>query len=154
MQFGKERSYQEILDEAQEASWAFRCRASTSADDSAESRNSQVKVITDPLTGLANRARFDEFFEEQFRRAYAHLRPLAVVFIDIDHFKQINDIHGHQAGDEVLRQVGRLLRGSCATSTWSPGTAARNSPSCSPKPTRAARPSAPRPCAPSWQPKS
>src|SRR6185312_12635635 len=72
----------------------------------------QVKVITDPLTGLANRARFDDFLEEQFRRAYAHLRPLAVLFIDIDHFKLVNDQHGHQAGDEVLRRIGRLLRGS------------------------------------------
>ena len=71
-----------------------------------------MKVVTDPLTGLANRSRYDDFLDQQFRRAYTHQRPLAVVFIDIDHFKQVNDAHGHQAGDEVLRRVGRLLRAS------------------------------------------
>ena len=59
---------------------------------------------------LANRARFNEFFEEQFARAYKLQRPLAILFIDIDHFKQVNDTYGHQAGDEVLKRLGKLLK--------------------------------------------
>ena len=71
-----------------------------------------VRATTDPLTGLANRARFDEFFNDQFKRAYELQRPLSLVFIDIDHFKRVNDTHGHQAGDEVLRRIAKLLRAS------------------------------------------
>jgi len=75
-----------------------------------ENETLQIKATTDPLTTLANRARFNEFFEEQFARAYKLQRPLAILFIDIDHFKKVNDTHGHQAGDEVLRRVGKLLK--------------------------------------------
>jgi diguanylate cyclase (GGDEF)-like protein len=62
------------------------------------------------LTGLANRARFNDFFDDQFARAYKMQRPLSVLFLDVDHFKSVNDTHGHQAGDEVLRRVGKLLK--------------------------------------------
>jgi len=110
---GQERSYQEILDEAQQAMIELSLQSQKQVQAfQREVESLQVKVITDPLTGLANRTRFDEFLEEQFRRAFAHLRPLAVVFIDIDHFKRVNDVYGHQAGDDVLRLVGRVLRAS------------------------------------------
>jgi two-component system, sensor histidine kinase LadS len=72
----------------------------------------QERVLTDPLTRLANRTQFDAFFEEQFKRAYTQRRPLALVFIDLDHFKNVNDTYGHPAGDEVLRRVGKVLRAS------------------------------------------
>ena len=113
LHFGPERSYQEILDEAQETLVALSLQSQKQVQTiQRDMETLQAKANTDPLTCLANRARFDEFLLEQFRRAYAHQRPLSLVFIDIDHFKNVNDTHGHQAGDEVLRRVGRVLRTS------------------------------------------
>lgn len=65
---------------------------------------------TDPLTGLPNRRRFEDDLAREVRRAGE--APLAVAFADVDAFKEINDTHGHEAGDEVLRAVGRALRAS------------------------------------------
>ena len=63
----------------------------------------------DGLTQLYNRGFFDKSLAENFRRAVRYGRPISLMFLDIDHFKQFNDIHGHQAGDAVLRTVaGRL----------------------------------------------
>jgi two-component system chemotaxis response regulator CheY len=67
---------------------------------------------TDPLTGLYNRRRLQEdapMLDEGLRR---YGRPFAVALADVDHFKAYNDRYGHQAGDEVLRQVAELLRGA------------------------------------------
>lgn len=111
VQMGKARSYQEILDEAQEALVALSLQSQQQVQTiQKEVQSLQVKATTDPLTSLANRTRFDEFFEEHFQRAYHQGRPLSLLFLDIDHFKKINDTHGHQAGDEVLRRVSRVLR--------------------------------------------
>jgi diguanylate cyclase (GGDEF)-like protein/PAS domain S-box-containing protein len=67
-------------------------------------------ALHDPLTGLPNRARFKEVLEEASKRADA--RPCAVLFIDLDGFKPINDEHGHEAGDQALSTVAkRLLHG-------------------------------------------
>jgi diguanylate cyclase (GGDEF)-like protein len=68
--------------------------------------------IRDPLTGLFNRRYMEESLEREFRRAVRNQRPLSAVMIDIDHFKRLNDEHGHEAGDEVLGQVGKLLGAS------------------------------------------
>lgn len=62
---------------------------------------------TDLLTGLLSRRRFIEIAEAQFAAALASQQPLAVVLLDIDDFKQINDQYGHRAGDEVLTLVAR-----------------------------------------------
>jgi diguanylate cyclase (GGDEF)-like protein len=59
-------------------------------------------AITDPLTGLKNRRKFDEEIESEWRRAARLNMPLAVLMIDADHFKSYNDTFGHQAGDQVL----------------------------------------------------
>ncbi|PMR67951.1 sensor domain-containing diguanylate cyclase [Halomonas heilongjiangensis] len=56
----------------------------------------------DPLTGLANRAWLEQQLEERFHHSREHGKSLAVVFIDLDHFKRLNDRHGHQLGDRVL----------------------------------------------------
>ena len=63
----------------------------------------------DWLTGLANRRRFDEVFQQEWGRARRDATPLSLLMIDIDHFKTFNDTYGHQAGDDCLRQVARAI---------------------------------------------
>lgn len=65
---------------------------------------------TDPLTGLATRADFNRTIVSRLRLARRDQKTLAVMLLDIDHFKQVNDMHGHLVGDSVLRSVGALLR--------------------------------------------
>lgn len=62
-------------------------------------------ATTDPLTGAFNRRRFIEQAAEELKRSRRYGAPLAVLMLDIDHFKQVNDTYGHDAGDEVLRRV-------------------------------------------------
>lgn len=63
----------------------------------------------DGLTGLANRRRLDEHLYEEWRRMVREQKPLSLVMCDIDHFKAYNDYYGHQAGDDCLREVAKLL---------------------------------------------
>jgi diguanylate cyclase (GGDEF)-like protein/PAS domain S-box-containing protein len=63
----------------------------------------------DPLTGLANHRVFHERLHDEAARAVRLGQPLSVVILDLDHFKQINDHHGHLVGDSVLREFGRRL---------------------------------------------
>lgn len=63
----------------------------------------------DHLTGLPNRRAFETRFEQEYREAFAAAEPLCIAFCDIDHFKQINDGHGHDAGDRVLKLVADSL---------------------------------------------
>jgi diguanylate cyclase (GGDEF)-like protein len=64
----------------------------------------------DPLTGSYNRRFFDDHYVEEFNRARRSGEGLAVVMVDIDHFKDFNDRYGHQAGDEALQRVAEALR--------------------------------------------
>jgi diguanylate cyclase (GGDEF)-like protein/PAS domain S-box-containing protein len=64
----------------------------------------------DALTQLRNRRAFEERLEDELRRSRRHGYATSLVLLDIDYFKAFNDAYGHPAGDEVLRQVGRLLR--------------------------------------------
>jgi len=66
-------------------------------------------VITDPLTGCRNRRFFDEVIGRELQRHRRYETPLALLFIDIDRFKTINDTLGHETGDRVLRQVATFL---------------------------------------------
>ncbi|GAB6407485.1 diguanylate cyclase domain-containing protein [Pseudomonas sp. MHK4] len=65
----------------------------------------------DPLTGLANRALFNDRLDTALRAARRHNSTLALLFLDIDDFKGINDVHGHAAGDRVLCTIARRLEG-------------------------------------------
>ena len=66
--------------------------------------------LTDSLTGVNNRRFFDQRIGEEIARALRTREPLACLIIDIDHFKQINDHYGHQAGDQILHQSAALIR--------------------------------------------
>jgi diguanylate cyclase (GGDEF)-like protein len=72
----------------------------------------QELAHTDESTGLFNKRRLFEQLEMEVARVRRYGEVLSCLMIDVDDFKQINDIHGHQAGDEVLRQIGALLRRS------------------------------------------
>ena len=68
-------------------------------------------MITDGLTGAATQRAFVEFLDRELLRAKRHGRPLSLVMLDIDHFKEVNDQHGHLAGDYVLRGVAAAVKG-------------------------------------------
>ncbi len=85
-------------------------------------REKEYYATTDPLTGTWNRMKFFHIIEQELARARRHHRPLALLFFDIDHFKRINDAHGHAVGDAVLtgtcRVVLGLLRRTDALVRW------------------------------------
>ncbi|MFZ6719663.1 sensor domain-containing diguanylate cyclase [Undibacterium sp. Ji49W] len=68
--------------------------------------------LQDALTELANRRNFDITLEEEFSRAIRNASSLALIMIDVDHFKQYNDLYGHAAGDECLRKISQAVK-SC-----------------------------------------
>lgn len=70
------------------------------------------QALCDPLTGLYNRRYLDEFFNRERGRAQRERTPIALALIDLDHFKRLNDEHGHLVGDDVLRGVAQHLLGS------------------------------------------
>jgi diguanylate cyclase (GGDEF)-like protein len=70
----------------------------------------ELLATTDSLTGVLNRRSFMEAAEQEVRRFQRYGRPFTVVVIDLDHFKRVNDTHGHHAGDEALRVFARLAR--------------------------------------------
>lgn len=86
---------------------AFRTVVSTMEADS-----QQLKEIsrTDSLTQLYNRRGFDEFLDEQVERWKQQGDPLSLILLDIDHFKDFNDTHGHRIGDQALATVGRIIK--------------------------------------------
>jgi diguanylate cyclase (GGDEF)-like protein len=70
-----------------------------------------AQTTVDPLTGVSNRATVLHYLEKHFELARRHRRPLSVILADLDHFKRINDQHGHPAGDAVLQAFGIQLLG-------------------------------------------
>ncbi len=85
-------------------------QASIAIENERLHRTVKRQAITDELTQLANRRRFTETLAVEVRRAERFGDPLALILADLDDFKLINDRHGHQAGDEVLRRFADVLR--------------------------------------------
>lgn len=73
------------------------------------------QAIRDGLTGLFNRRYFEDRLSQELRRALKEGYPVAIILIDVDHFKTVNDTFGHQGGDQVLQALSRLLQESSRT---------------------------------------
>ena len=101
----------------------------------------------DALTGLANRRSFELALSREIDRVARSGEPALLLVLDIDHFKQVNDRHGHGAGDLVITAVARAL----LEWTWSPAPAARSSPSCCPAARRPSVKTWPSACAGGWR---
>jgi diguanylate cyclase (GGDEF)-like protein len=73
----------------------------------------KIMSILDPLTGLSNRRYFTRAFDDELARQKRKHSQLSLIFLDIDHFKDINDTYGHRMGDEILRSMASHLRSHC-----------------------------------------
>lgn len=72
----------------------------------------EFMAVTDPLTELFNRRRFETIFKKELRERKRYKQDIACMMIDVDHFKRINDLYGHEAGDSVLKDIAQILRRS------------------------------------------
>jgi len=73
-------------------------------------RTATRSALRDPLTDTGNRIAMDQTLQREIEMARRHLHPLSLLMLDIDHFKRINDSHGHSAGDEVLKAVAAAIK--------------------------------------------
>src|SRR5690242_16752346 len=73
------------------------------------SRDLEKLAAIDPLTGISNRRQFESLARAELGRSQRYMRPLSLLMIDIDHFKQVNDRFGHEAGDRVLKFLANVL---------------------------------------------
>jgi diguanylate cyclase (GGDEF)-like protein len=85
-------------------------------DNALELRRAEALSITDDLTGLYNSRYLNQVLRRETKRASRSARPLSLVFLDLDGFKQVNDRHGHQAGSRALVEAAAIIRG-CARET-------------------------------------
>jgi two-component system cell cycle response regulator len=85
----------------------------------AANERNRILSVTDPLTGAFNRRYMMEQLPRELERCRRYGNPLSVIMCDVDHFKQVNDVKGHSAGDDVLQQfVARMQRSVRANSDW------------------------------------
>ena len=103
-------SASDILSRANEALQSLSLAAvQEAANLERENTDLSAQAATDALTGVATRGRLDAIMAEQFELARGTGQSLSVIFLDLDHFKQVNDSLGHQAGDRALQMVGSVL---------------------------------------------
>lgn len=88
----------------------LRARARTLLEFKQYLDSCEEAAFTDHLTGLANRRRFERLFTREVERTRRYGHPFCLLLIDVDRFKEVNDVHGHDAGDEALRRVGNVVR--------------------------------------------
>jgi diguanylate cyclase (GGDEF)-like protein len=69
----------------------------------------EAQSLIDPMTQIANRRKFDQYFEQEWNRAYRNKTPLSIIFMDIDHFKSYNDFYGHVQGDKCLIEIANVI---------------------------------------------
>ena len=78
--------------------------------DITDKKRIEELAITDPLTGLSNRRHYIITIQEEMNRAKRHNSSMALMMLDVDHFKRYNDTYGHQAGDDVLIRIAEILK--------------------------------------------
>jgi diguanylate cyclase (GGDEF)-like protein len=88
-------------------------RAEKDTDLAATIRQLKKTTSHDSLTGLKNRNYFSHIFHDECARSLRHKTPLTLLFLDIDHFKEVNDNHGHYIGDVVLKEIAIYLKKMC-----------------------------------------
>jgi len=88
----------------------LRARARTLLEFKRYLDSCEEAAFTDHLTGLANRRRFERQLEREVARTERYGHPFCLLLLDLDYFKQVNDTHGHDAGDEALRRVGSAIQ--------------------------------------------
>lgn len=109
----QQRFYYAVLTEVTE--WRQECKQLQQKLSDIERLKNRIReqAIRDPLTNLFNRRFLNEFMERELALARRNQKPLSLVMLDLDHFKQLNDQHGHQTGDQIIELVARnLLRQS------------------------------------------
>jgi diguanylate cyclase (GGDEF)-like protein len=104
--------YKAILDVGIEKPHRLLFRNLQQSEESLREALEQARLLarTDALTGLYNRRHFSELTAREFQRAQRYGRPLCAVMLDVDHFKRVNDTHGHAAGDGVLKDLAARCR--------------------------------------------
>lgn len=100
-----------FADEDREAAALLAGQAVVALENARLHRIVEREALVDQLTGLANRRQVERVLDAEITRATRFGTPLAVAVVDLDGFKRVNDIHGHQAGDAVLRELADVLRG-------------------------------------------
>jgi len=94
----------------------------TSYTDISEQKNLESQLrelsLTDPLTGLYNRRKLDEILHDEFNRAKRYNQEMAVLMLDIDHFKAFNDTYGHDQGDRILQSMARCMKDHFRNVDW------------------------------------
>jgi two-component system, cell cycle response regulator len=99
-----------ILSQAEELRMHHQLAIVRHAEELAQTNNDlRRQTLTDPLTGIGNRKHFDQQIAQQLNDAQSNRATLALLMIDVDHFKALNDAHGHQTGDAVLTELARRL---------------------------------------------
>ena len=85
----------------------------TFSSDATQQKEAEIKLgemaVKDSLTGLYNRYKFDDTARQQIALSKRHSYPISLILCDIDHFKKVNDIHGHLSGDTVLKEVSQFI---------------------------------------------
>ncbi|MDH4229421.1 MAG: diguanylate cyclase [Nitrospirota bacterium] len=103
------RLQEELADQNQALETANREKAHLLSELEAKNEQLQAMATTDFLTGVPNRASIEVFLVEELARARRFRHPLSVTMVDVDHFKHLNDTHGHPFGDRTLRELARHM---------------------------------------------